>query len=329
MFSPAWISVIFCYNDTIKSKGLFSMNILLLNNDEAVTRLVKLSTEKTGDSLDVATSASDVEEKNYDLLILDNTLYSRELLEHLNEKIVYSHSMLITTRESQEVGLFEKQLYKPFLPTELLVMLHKIAAQVKDEQAELSKEIAFDAFEESYFGEDEIVGGDDAFEQDALERVQQFEKVDEEPLKEIAADEASEEEVLDNIFSKEDVSEVQAILDVLGEEGAENESVTEAISEKADEDQDIDQELEAALRNLSEEELSQSMDDAMLMQLDDISAEGLSWDEQQPLSPKSSKHQESVETLRTLLRALEDPQLSKSLRGTITINLTFGEDSES
>jgi len=300
------------------------MNILLLNNDEAVTRLVKLSTEKTGDSLDVATSVSDVEEKNYDLLILDNTLYSRELLEHLNDKIVYAHSMLITTRESQEIGLFEKQLYKPFLPTELLVMLHKIAAQVKDEQAELSKEIAFDAFEESYFGADEIVGGDDAFEQDALERVQQFEKVDEEPLKEIAADEASEEEVLDNIFSKEEVSEVQAILDILGEEGADKESATETVSEKAYEDQ-----LEAALRNLSEDELSQSMDDAMLMQLDDISAEGLSWGEQQPLSPKSSKHQESVETLRTLLRALEDPQLSKSLRGTITINLTFGEDNES
>jgi len=305
------------------------MNILLLNNDEAVTRLVKLSTEKTGDSLDVATSVSDVEEKNYDLLILDNTLYSGDLLEHLNDKIVYAHSMLITTRESQEIGLFEKQLYKPFLPTELLVMLHKIAAQVKDEQAELSKEIAFDAFEESYFGEDEIVGGDDAFEQDALERVQQFEKVDEEPLKEIAADEASEEEVLDNIFSKEEVSEVQAILDILGEEGADKESATETVSEKAYENQDIDQELEAALRNLSEEELSQSMDDAMLMQLDDISAEGLSWGEQQPLSPKSSKHQESVETLRTLLRALEDPQLSKSLRGTITINLTFGEDNES
>lgn len=305
------------------------MNILLLNNDEAVTRLVKLSTEKTGDSLDVATSVSDVQDKNYDLLILDNTLYSSELLEHLNEKIVYAHSMLITTRESQEIGLFEKQLFKPFLPTELLVMLHKIAAQVENEQAELSREIAFDAFEDTYFSDDEIVGGDDAFEQDALERVQQFEKVDEEPLKEIGADEASEEEVLENIFSKEEVSEVQAILDVLGEESAEKESETEDVYKKADEDQDIDQELEAALRNLSEEELSQSMDDAMLMQLDDISTEGLSWDDQQPSSSKSSHHQESVETLRTLLRALEDPQLSKSLRGTITINLTFGEDNES
>jgi hypothetical protein len=237
--------------------------------------------------------------------------------------------MLITTRESQEIGLFEKQLFKPFLPTELLVMLHKIAAQVENEQAELSREIAFDAFEDTYFSDDEIVGGDDAFEQDALERVQQFEKVDEEPLKEIGADEASEEEVLENIFSKEEVSEVQAILDVLGEESAEKESETEDVYKKADEDQDIDQELEAALRNLSEEELSQSMDDAMLMQLDDISTEGLSWDDQQPSSSKSSHHQESVETLRTLLRALEDPQLSKSLRGTITINLTFGEDNES
>jgi len=319
----------FCYNDTIKYKGMFSMNILLLNYDETVTKLVKLSTEKTGDNLDIATSINDVQDKNYDLLILDSTLYSRELLEHLNDKVVYAHSMLITTRESQAIGLFEKQLYKPFLPTELLVMLHKVAAQVESEEAERSKEIAFDAFEESYFNEDEIVGGDDAFEQDALERVQQFEKVDEEPLKEISADEAREEEVLDNIFSKEEVSEVQAILDVLGEESADKMSTTETVSNKPVQDEDIDQELEAALRNLSQEELSQSMDDEMLMQLDDIPAEGLSWNGQQPSGSKSSQHQESVETLRTLLNALENPQLSKSLRGTITINLTFGEDSES
>ena len=42
----------------------------------------------------------------------------------------------------------------------------------------------------------------------------------------------------------------------------------------------------------------------------------------------SHRNQESIETLRTLLKALENPQLSKSLRGTITINLTFGEDNE-
>jgi len=305
-------------------KGLFSMNILLVNNDAVVAKLVKLSTQKTGDRLDIATSIDEIRDESYDLLILDGDLFDREFLEKLNDKVIYAHSIFITTRESGETALFEKLLYKPFLPTELLVMLHLFASDVQQEQDELSKEIVFDDFENSFFSEDEILGGEDDLEQDALERVQTFEKIAEDYVEEITADEASEEEVLDNIFAEEDVSEVKAILNALNSD--EEEQIVEDVVEESEPAQDVDLELERALRNLSEADLALDVDDEVLMQLDEVSADELTWDEPKDTQTPSRQNQESIETLRTLVKALENPQLARSLRGTITINLTFGED---
>jgi len=298
------------------------MNTLLVNNDAVITKLVKLSTQKTGDRLDIATSIDEIRDESYDLLILDGGLFSREFLESLNDKVIYAHSIFITTRESGETAFFEKLLYKPFLPTELLLMLHQVAAHVQKEQEELSKEIVF---ENSFFSDDEIAGGEDELEQDTLERVQQFEKIAEASLQEITADEASEEEVLENIFSDEDVSEVKAILDALSSEEKAEEPIEQEILQQSEPLQEIDQELERALQNLSEEDLSLVEAD-VLMQIDDISAQELSWDEPKETQTPSKQNQESIETLRTLVQALENPQLARSLRGTITINLTFGED---
>ncbi len=305
-------------------KGLFSMNILLVNNDAVVAKLVKLSTQKTGDRLDIAGSIDEIRDESYDLLILDGDLFSREFLERLNDKVIYAHSIFIATRESGESELFEKLLYKPFLPTELLVMLHQFASNVQKEQEELSKEIVFDDFENSFFSEDEIVGGEDELEQETLERVQKFEKIAEAPMEEITADEASEEEVLDNIFADEDVSEVKAILDALNNE--DEEQIVEEVIAKSEPAEDIDLELERALQNLSKADLALDVDDEALMQLDEVSTEELSWNEPKEALTPSKQNQESIETLRTLVKALENPQLARSLRGTITINLIFGED---
>jgi len=297
------------------------VNILLVNNDTVVEKLVKLSTQKTGDRLDIATSIDEIRDESYDLLLLDGDLFDREFLERLNDKVIYAHSIFITTRERGESEFFEKLLYKPFLPTELLVMLHQFAASVQEEQEELSKEIVFDDFENNFFSEDEILGSEDELEQDTLERVQEFEKIAEEYVDEITADEASEEEVLDNIFADEDVSEVKAILNALSSDSEEETVETEntTLSE------DVDLELERALQNLSEADLASEVDDAVLMQLDETVREDLSWDEPKEPKTPSRQNQESIETLRTLVKALENPQLARSLRGTITINLTFGE----
>ncbi len=283
------------------------MNILLVNNDAVITKLVRLSTQKTGDRLDIAGSIDEVREESYDLLILDGGLFSLAFLERLNDKAIYAHSIFITTRESEETNLFEKQLYKPFLPTELLVLLHQFASSVKKEQEELAKEIVFDDYENDFFSEDEIVNDEEVVEEAPVVKVHTIDNVSEDP-----AFESEEEERLENIFSEQEVSEVKAILDALHSDEESEEKLVEEVIQLDSPLDDVDEELERALLNVTKEELAQPFE---------------SISETVPEQPQTSrKNQESIETLQTLLKALENPQIAKSLRGTITINLTFGDD---
>jgi len=299
------------------------MNVLLVNNDAVVTKLVSLSTQKTGDRLDIARDIDEVRDESYDLLILDGTLFDRAFLEALNDKAIYAHSILITTRDNSDEGLFEKVLYKPFLPTELLVLLHQFAASVKKEQELLAQEIVFDDFEENFFSDDEIAS--DSGEQETLEDVQSFEAVEEAaPLQESKSEEIPEEEVLENIFSEQEVSEVKSILEALNSDENEVEAqelLDEVSSEEVYIEDDVDLELERALQNLGssyELPVEEQKRDSEPLTVNRVSA----LETEQP----SQTNQESIETLKTLVKALENPQIAKSLRGSITINLTFGEE---
>jgi len=292
------------------------MNVLLVNNDPVVSKLVTLSTLKTGDRLDVAESIEAVREGSYDLLILEMGLFSTDALEAINDKAIYAHSIYITTRDAPQTELFEKILYKPFLPTELLVLLHQFSKSVQKEQEALAKEIVFDDFDESFFGEDEILSDAPVIEEPVTPPLELFEDIKTLENEEIVFD-LEEDKALDNIFSDEEVSEVKAILDALSSEQVEQEQhAQEVIEDIEEEDEEIDLELEAALRQFNVNDLPEKEERAPLKEKEEIEA-----------VEKIDSNTETIETLKTLLQALENPLLAKSLRGNITINLTFGEDS--
>jgi len=290
------------------------MNVLLVNNDPVVSKLVTLSTLKTGDRLDIAEHIDEVRDGSYDLLILEMGLFTPEALEAINDKAIYAHSIYITTRDSEATELFEKTLYKPFLPTELLVMLHQFSKSVQKEQERLAKEIVFDDLEENFFTEDEILGV-------ATESVESVETplsfLEEEDLLEDEEIIFDTDESLENIFSDEEVSEVKAILDALSDDQKDEDLHAQEVIDDVVEEE-IDLELEAALRQFNENDLSEKEDETVV-HLEE---------ETVPLEQEhSDANSETIETLKTLLQALENPQLAKSLRGNITINLTFGDDS--
>ena len=297
------------------------MNVLLVNNDPVVSKLVTLSTLKTGDRLDVAQSVEAVREGSYDLLILEVGLFSVDALEAINDKAIYAHSIYITTRDAPQTDLFEKILNKPFLPTELLVMLHQFSKSVEEEQEALAKEIVFDDLDESFFGEDEILADEPAIEDPVEAPVSLFE--DEAVLEdEDFIFEVEEEKSLDTIFSDEEVSEVKAILDALSNEQSEQEQhaqelIEDVVEEDNIDEEEIDLELEAALRQFNEKDLPQKEDTLVEEEKEEVIE----------VIETGDANSETIETLKTLLQALENPLLAKSLRGTITINLTFGEDS--
>lgn len=96
------------------------MKILLLNNNPVVNKLVTLSAQKTSDEIDVVESVEAIEADSYDLLVVDDTLYSQEIMQELKDKITFTQSLFICSKNAQSVDEFTKVLRKPFLPTDLV-----------------------------------------------------------------------------------------------------------------------------------------------------------------------------------------------------------------
>ncbi|MEA2100191.1 MAG: DNA topoisomerase IV, partial [Campylobacterota bacterium] len=108
------------------------MKILLLNDNPVVNKLVTLSAQKTSDSLDIVTNIDEIEESAYDLLVVDDTLYSEELVESLNKKVTYNKSLYICSRGSDSIDSFDSTLKKPFLPTDLVELFSVIGKETQE-----------------------------------------------------------------------------------------------------------------------------------------------------------------------------------------------------
>lgn len=123
------------------------MRILLLNNNPVVNKLVTLSAQKTSNTLDVAESVGAVESKNYDILIVDDALYSEDAMNELKNKIEYGKSLYICSKDAKSAPEFTKILKKPFLPTDLVELFITLAKETNT--INLDKLDASSNFEES------------------------------------------------------------------------------------------------------------------------------------------------------------------------------------
>jgi len=106
------------------------MKILLFNDNPVVRKLVALSAQKTKDDLSVVWSTDEIEGNEYDLLIVDDALYSDEILDSINEKIVAKNTLFMATRGKAVPPGFDNVINKPFLPTDLVDMFVQIEKKV-------------------------------------------------------------------------------------------------------------------------------------------------------------------------------------------------------
>ena len=106
------------------------MKILLFNDNPVVRKLVALSAQKTKDDLSVIWSVDEIEASEYDLLIVDDALYSDEMFESLNEKIIVKSTLFMATRGQAVPFGFDNVINKPFLPTDLVDMFVQIEKKV-------------------------------------------------------------------------------------------------------------------------------------------------------------------------------------------------------
>lgn len=106
------------------------MKILLLNDNPVVNKLVTLSAQKTSDELDVVDSIASIESGEYDLLVVDDTMYNDDMFSEIKSKIMFGASLYICSRDAAEVKDFSSTLKKPFLPTDLVDLFLKFSKEV-------------------------------------------------------------------------------------------------------------------------------------------------------------------------------------------------------
>jgi uncharacterized membrane protein len=331
------------------------MRVLLLNDNPVVNKLVTLSVEKAGHELIKAESIGAVEAGRYDLLIIEEGLYDTALIDELGSFISFSHSMLIASRDTVVDDLFGKVLHKPFLPTELLLMLHQIAAAVEAE-ASVSEVIDPGHLGTGPEGKTEaetpVQGGylRTDFAEEADENAQTV--TAQRPGFDEAHIRADEETMPRPVLDEEDVRAVQDLLEDV--ENAEERDETPAYDDedilaRATELSSMEEEISEALMELSEEELMAPADEELL--LDIVGGEGDMPDDEEVFpsfsdtaefsdrgesvaeEPAVSETEvgieagniEGLEALHALLDVLQNKELAKSLKGNITINISFGE----
>ncbi len=266
------------------------MRILLLNENPVVNKLVTLSAKKTSDELDSIANVEEIEGSSYDLLVLDDTCYTEDVIEHIKQKTSFSKSLYICSKDAKEVDGFTSILKKPFLPTDLVELFSSLSKDVvagdieedsfSDHAISLDDSLTLDEDLDDEL-EDELSFDDDldddklVLDHEELSLEDEIEDLDlslNEDDKDLSLDELSEgideDESSESVLDEEEVQEVQNLLDETSE----------------DEELSLDDEEELSLEDeIEDEELSLDEDEELSLE-DEIEDEELSLDEDEELS---------------------------------------------
>ncbi len=111
------------------------MKILLYNDNPVVRKLVALSAQKTKDDLNVIWSIDELDNEMYDLLIVDDALYSDDVMAELKARVPFKSTLMMATRGSSVPAGFDKVIHKPFLPTDLVDLFSQIEKSLSSPSA--------------------------------------------------------------------------------------------------------------------------------------------------------------------------------------------------
>lgn len=243
------------------------MRILLLNDNPVVRKLVALSAQKTKDDLDVIWSLDEIEHPHYDLLIVDDALYSDEMISQLKEKVSFRSSALMATRGAATPAGFDKIINKPFLPTDLVELFAGIAQSLPElsvNEGKKSTDVIDDLLDDDDLLSNDLIEDDSLLKTTVLD----FQEVQE--LQDLLDDDFTDNE--DNefdsiLFNTPDIAMIEDLDDLddleVAKESLEDELLDDEIgamflsgnvnNETPKEDE---MDLEALLVDMSAEELS-------------------------------------------------------------------------
>ena len=251
------------------------MKILLLNDNPVVNKLVTLSAQKTSDELEAVENIEDIENDSYDLFVLDDTKYTQDVMNELANKITFSKSLYICSKNAEEVSGFTSTLRKPFLPTDLVdlfALLAREASTIDLDTPPVSDEVLeLDDIDTEELGEiDELDDLDDIEADGEIGGIEDLD-TDEDELQLEDIDEIDIDDISEKIQSSQGDEDLELYKEDIGE-GDEVEGLKEMEEElELPDDLDLEEvdEIEALTLDEEEPEL-EALEDTDLELPDDL-----------------------------------------------------------
>ena len=257
------------------------MQVLLINQNATIERLVKLSSGKLGYELVSAKDILEVENGVYDFIIIDSDLYNDDEFGALKEKFANAKYLLIITKGVERPAGFDVYIEKPFLPTELVDILGSLSSGATQDDSSV--------FEDSGFGdelgeldEDAVFGS--AAEDDKDETMEDLGGFDELSL--------DDDNPLDDNIASEEKSEDFGDLELSLDNDTELniEEPEPAVQEPEDELQiNLDEQIGAIADEVNEIDFDSDTDDLELGEMDSLELDV-------PADDSKSEEEEVVES---------------------------------
>ena len=221
------------------------MNLLLINKNPVVSRMLKLSAPKAGFEVDECDNVYELPHGEYDVVFIDDEMYDENFLKEIKKNIKFSQIGVITSSKDEQIEGFDFTLTKPFLPTDLIELLRGIKSKIEfikkeHENKEIAdiekKEEPLDilSLNETLELENKEIEENLPIPKEEKEEIVEFEEsVEEEPF--ISENEIEESGVLDK-------SELEKVQELLEEEKETQKEPKEEMEENLEEE--IEKEVE-------------------------------------------------------------------------------------
>jgi hypothetical protein len=305
---------------------------LLFTDNATIKKLFSLSLEKMG--MQLIEGDIDNPEQNADIIFIDNSIYSDELMQKLPES---TKKILILGKNEEKKDGFYEYMHKPFLPTDLIDLINKIANAPATEEDKSVNNILDDLEENDDLDFDDIgLDDNESAENNNLDDLDLNDmNFDEEENNESDNnDMAIEEDALDDInfdedSKKEELKDEDMNLEELDNEleGIDEKSVAEAIGEEIPELEDTNDDT----ANIEEEPSNDIIEEPEVVD----EAQTIEKNEELPEIPtkaekveepakQTTNNQESEHTVNSLLNL--NIEALKNSGATLTITIKFDKE---
>jgi|GEM_PF-1808031 len=133
------------------------MKILLVNSNPVVSRLTALSARKEGVELDEIKNISELKNKNYNIVFVDSESYSDEVSTTLKNSNIDKKVLFYTQNDGEPADLFNFDILKPFLPSEVSAILRETKIELEDRDQDSTKQHKEEKVEEENIKLEELI----------------------------------------------------------------------------------------------------------------------------------------------------------------------------